>query len=93
MTHSLIESLCVKWSLCGVALHACREDSCENVPDPVQNFLAIAIFVADGAYNFVKIGILSLEVRSLLPATPDIPLQRLLCMPRSEVGRDEQSGG
>ncbi|BDA49724.1 probable metal-nicotianamine transporter YSL6 [Coccomyxa sp. Obi] len=27
-----------------------------------KNFLAIAIFVADGAYNFVKIGILSLEV-------------------------------
>lgn len=30
-----------------------------------QNFIAIAIFVADGLYNFMKIGILSLQVRPL----------------------------
>ena len=27
-----------------------------------QNFIAIAVFVADGLYNFLKIGILSLQV-------------------------------
>lgn len=29
----------------------------------MQNFIAIAIFIGDGLYNFLKIGILSLEVR------------------------------
>ena len=33
-----------------------------------QNFIAIAIFIGDGLYNFLKIGILSLQVRGAGPA-------------------------
>lgn len=54
------------------------------MPDPVQNFLAIAIFVADGAYNFVKIGVLSLEASSLLPTIPIIPFLELTVQAKKE---------
>ena len=30
----------------------------------LQNFIAIAIFIGDGLYNFLKIGFLSLQVSS-----------------------------
>jgi hypothetical protein len=42
----------------------------------LQNFLAIAIFVADGLYNFLKIGILSLQARParLLLSSPVLDL-------------------
>ena len=64
-----------QWMRCFyVALHCMYIPwyACESVLRPVQNFLAIAIFVADGAYNFVKIGILSLEASSFSPAIPVI---------------------
>ena len=44
----------------------------------MQNFIAIAIFVADGLYNFLKIGILSLQVGSCLPLS--VLLSVLWCM-------------
>ena len=34
-----------------------------------QNFIAIAIFIGDGLYNFLKIGFLSLQV-SIISAGP-----------------------
>ena len=46
-------------------IEACRAETCKC---RMQNFIAIAIFVADGLYNFLKIGILSLQVGSCLPS-------------------------
>lgn len=36
----------------------------------MQNFIPIAIFIGDGLYNFLKIGILSLQVRLSLKRPP-----------------------
>ena len=35
---------------------------------PLQNFIAIAIFIGDGLYNFLKIGILSLQASDADPS-------------------------
>ncbi len=39
----------------------------------MQNFIAIAIFIADGLYNFLKISILSLQVPSYVFIISDPP--------------------
>ena len=47
------------YEACRAEVYECR----------MQNFIAIAIFIADGLYNFLKIGILSLQVGSRLPSS------------------------
>ena len=44
----------------------------------LQNFIAIAIFIGDGLYNFLKIGILSLQVQNSFTCC-DMPCLRLAC--------------
>ena len=46
----------------------------------LQNFLAIAIFIADGLYNFLKISILSLQVTFHALA---VLIYHLSCLPAS----------
>lgn len=40
----------------------------------LQNFIAIAIFIGDGLYNFLKIGILSLQVSMAIPCRAHLAL-------------------
>ena len=52
----------------------------------LQNFIAIAIFIGDGLYNFLKIGILSLQVLNASSCSDMFCLRLASCPHLSSAG-------